>query len=249
MRAATVRLSPSELLTILQPWAEVAAPIHDRLARFADVPPESETLWVGCGAGRSVLWWAARFPAHVVGVDPDGVAIEAAEATSRTAGLDARVNFQTAAADDLPHETDVFDLTIVNVLQLRSADGRVVFTQVARVARPGSVVVALVPTWLRTPSEDEARRVRALGIHPRLLMEWKTSLRDAGLVELAVVDAAQDGGWIADGWLGLLLRGWRVSRWRGVRAVLGRNLRTFRRLAVTRALGLSLVRGVRWPHE
>ena len=90
--------------------------------------------------------------------------------------------------------------------------------------------------------------MRALGIHPRLVIEWKACLRDAGLVELSVVDAALDGGWIASGWLGLLLRAWRVRRWRGLRAVLGKDLRTLRHLAVTRSLGLTLVRGVRWPH-
>jgi SAM-dependent methyltransferase len=246
--STTTSLSPSTLLAILQPWTDVAEPIHERIAQLAEVGGDSETLWVGCGSGRSVVWWAERFGTQVEGVDPDEPAIEDAERVARTAAPAARATFQAASAENLPHEAAVFDITVVNLLYLADADGAAVFAQAGRVARPMSTVIALVPSWLSRPSKVDAQRVEQLGIKPQLLVEWKSFMRDAGLVELTVENAAKDGGWIAHGWFGLLARGWRVARWRGLRVVLGSRLRTLRRLALTRVLGLSIVKGTRWPH-
>jgi ubiquinone/menaquinone biosynthesis C-methylase UbiE len=243
------RLSPAALLAILQPWAAVAEPIHRRLAQLADAEPGQDVLWIGCGAGRSVLWWAERFQTHIEGVDADQVAIDVAERAVRQAGLARFATFQTAVPADLPHEARVFDVTVVQMLQLPDADGAAVMREAARVARPMSAVVAVVPSWLSAPGELEARQIAALRIKPLMLVEWKRFLREAGVVELSVEDAAADARWLAVGWLGLLLRGWRAARWSGVRFVLSRPFRVLRAMALRRMLGLSLIRGTRWPHE
>lgn len=248
MTVGAGRLSPSTLMAILQPWAEVAESIDERIARLADGAPGCEALWVGCGSGRSVLWWAERFGTRIEGVDPDARAIETADAAARDADLARLVTLQASDAENLPHEADVFDLTVVNMLYLSGADGREVFAQAARVARPMSVVVVLVPSWFSAPAPADVADVAKLGIRPHLLVEWKNYMREAGLVELTVEDAAHDGRWIAPEWLGLLIRGWRAARWRGVGIVLGREMRSLRKLARTRVLGLSMIRGTRWPY-
>lgn len=244
-------LPPAKLIAILQPWAEIAEPIHRRLAQVVDAAAGQEVLWVGCGGGRSALWWARRFQTHVQGIDPDGGATDAAERTAREAGLNALTSFQQGEIGDLPHEAGVFDLTIADFLSFRTeeGDGERLVVELARVARPMSTVAALVPCWLSTPPEDDAAAIAALGLHPAVLMEWKSFFRNAGVVELSVEDAAQNGQWLAPGWVGLVLRGWRAARWVGVRTVLGRNLRTLRRLAQRRVLGYSIVKGVRWQPE
>lgn len=248
MSPSAGRLSVSDTLAILQPWARVADAIHERIARLAEPDPAGEALWVGCGMGRSVLWWAERFGMRVVGVDPDPTAIETADAAARATGLHGRATFQMAPAENLPHETDVFDLTILYLLALPDVDPAQAFVQAARVARPMSRVLAVVPSWLETPSAFDASRVRSMGYRPRMIVEWKQLMRTAGIVELTVEDAASGGAWLSDGLVGLLVRGWRVARWRGVGAVLGPGLSTLRRLARERVLGLSIVQGARWPH-
>jgi SAM-dependent methyltransferase len=244
-------ISPAKLVAILQPWAEVAEAIHRRLAQIVDAATGQEVLWVGCGGGRSVLWWARRFDTHVQGIDPDGGAMDTAEETARNAGLGQLTSFQPGEMGDLPNEEGVFDLSIADFLSLRSSagDGAELIKELGRVARPMSTVAALVPCWLSTPQEADIAAVSALGIHPSLLVEWKSFFRNAGIVELIVEDAAQDGRWIAQGWLGLLLRGWRAAGWAGVRLVLGRELRVLRRLAQRRVMGYSIVKGVRWHPE
>lgn len=243
-----LRLSPTTLLAILQPWSEVEEPIHRRLAQLADATTGRETLWIGCGSGRSVLWWSQRFQTLTEGVDPDPVAIEAAETAAREAGLANLATFQVTDATNLPHEDQVFDTTIVHMLHLPDSDGAKVLREAGRVARPMGVVVALVPSWLQTPSGPEGRAIASLGVSPRLPVEWKGLLREAGIVELSVEEAAADGAWVVQGFFALVARGWRAKGWTGLRAVLSHEVRALRRLARKRVLGLSIIKGTRWPH-
>jgi len=110
------RLAATTLLSVLQPWSEIEEPIHRRVAQLADAHHGSETLWVGCGAGRSVLWWAKRFETVTEGIDPDPDAIEVAERRAREAGLSKLATFQVANPTDLPHEGQVFDTVVVHIL-------------------------------------------------------------------------------------------------------------------------------------
>jgi SAM-dependent methyltransferase len=242
-------LSPTQLLAVFQPWSEIAEGIHRRLASLVDETEGQEVLWVGSGSGRSVLWWGERFGGHTIGVDPDPGRVDEADAAARTEGMDGRVGFQLGDPADLPFEENVFDVVIADFLHLHALDGDAVVGELGRVARPMGTVAAMVPVWLATPEPRHASAMGALGIRPKLLMEWKQRFREAGVVEIAVESAAQDGGWLAHGPLGIVARAWRVARWNGLRAMLRREVRLLRALARRRILGFSIVKGTRWPHE
>jgi len=244
-----VRLSPTQFTTVIQPWAEVAEPIHRRLARLIDAEPGQEVLWIGCGAGRPVLWWTKRFETHVEGIDPDPKAIDAAEAAARETGLSRYSTFQTAMPTNLPHEAEVFDVTCADLLHLLGVDGSQVLQEAARVARPMSTVAALVPCWLSVPDPNDASLLASFGLVPQLLVEWKSAFRLAGIVEITVEDSALDGKWIAQGGFGTLVRGWWAARWAGVTSVLSPEFKALRAMAQGRVLGLSIIKGIRWPHE
>lgn len=244
-----MRLSPTQFTAVFQPWAEVAEPIHRRLARLVDAEPSQEVLWIGCGAGRSVLWWTKRFETHVEGIDSDPKAIDAAEVAARETGLSRYATFQTGLPTNLPHEAEVFDVTCVDLLHLLGVDGSQVLHEAARVARPMSTIAALVPCWLSTPDPTDASMLASIGLVPQLLMEWKSAFRLAGVVEITVEDSALDGKWIAQGTLGTLVRGWWAARWAGVTAVLSPEVKALRALAQARVLGLLIIKGIRWPHE
>ena len=116
------RLSPSILLTILQPWTEIVEPIYKRVAQMGDAEDWGETLWVGCGTGRSVLWWVQKFGSITQGLDPDPKAVESAEARVRATDLAKLVTFQVADPSNLPHEDHVFDSVVVHTLYMRDVD-------------------------------------------------------------------------------------------------------------------------------
>ncbi len=244
----SLRLSPTSLFAVLQPWGEVNEPIHRRVAQLADAAAGQEALCVGCGAGAVVLWWAQKYQTHIEGVDPDPSAVEAAERSARASGLARLASFQTAPATNLPHEAQVFDVTLVEMLHLLGGGGAAVLKEAARVARPMSTVIAVVPFWLSTPDDEDARTLASFGLVPHVLVAWKGHFREAGVVELSVEDAAKDGRWISAGWLGIVIRAWRAARWNGVRSIVSREFRVLRGLALRRVLGLSIIKGTRWPH-
>jgi SAM-dependent methyltransferase len=233
----------------LQPWQEVDQVIHRRILQLVDAKPEQEVLWIGCGSGRAVLWWAKRMNARVHGIDPDSVAIERAEAAVRELGLGSLVTLQVGNPEDLPHEDQVFDLVVIHMLYLPGPDPAKVVNEAARVVRGYGVVAGILPTWLSRPPVAEAERLGALRIRPLLLVEWKQRFREAGLVELVAEDAALDGSWISLQWPWVAVRAWRAGGWSAVRGTLSRPVFTLARLARRRVLGLSILKGNRWPHH
>jgi SAM-dependent methyltransferase len=243
------RLPATTLLHVLQPWKQIEEPLHRRVAHLADAHHGSETLWIGCGSGRSVLWWAKRFETVTAGIDPDPKTIEQAEQRARDAGLSKLATFQVADPTDLPHEDRVYDTVVVHILHLPDTDGKKVLLEASRVTRPMGTVLVLVPAWTQTPTEKDVAILRGLGFSPHMSVEWKSFCRDAGIVELRVEEVATEGAWLVSGRLQLLLRGWRAAGWLGIRTVLSREVRTLCSLARKRVLGFSIIKGTRWPHD
>ena len=83
----------------------------------------------------------------------------------------------------------------------------------------------------------------------KLMLDGKRWFREAGIVELTVEDAPVTTAWMEVGWLVLLPRSWRVAGWRGIRFILSPEFRVLHRLVQQRSLGLSIIKGTRWPNE
>jgi hypothetical protein len=81
-----------------------------------------------------------------------------------------------------------------------------------------------------------------------MAVEWKGFFREAGIVELSVEEAAGDGRWIIQNTFALIVRGWRAAGWLGVRAVMRYEVWALRHMARKRVIGLSIIKGTRWPH-
>ncbi|HVL88414.1 MAG TPA: methyltransferase domain-containing protein [Candidatus Thermoplasmatota archaeon] len=109
-------------------------PVHDYEGGFEDMhaglrprfrelllreckPGQTVALDVGCGSGR-VAFFLASHVKHVVGIDVDAKAIEAARAKARSIGVSARAEFVVADADKTPYgrfRQDGFDLVATNL--------------------------------------------------------------------------------------------------------------------------------------
>ncbi len=239
-------VSSAHFLTILRPWGAVSEPTYKRMGQLLDVDPGHEVLWIGTGSARSVMWWAERFKTHIVGLDPESDSVEVAEAAARAAGFANQIAFQVAPAHDLPYEEDVFDLVVINALSLLGHDYKAIIREAGRVARPGASVVALVPSWQREADPaDAALLSQRLRFTPQLVVEWRRWFREGQIGDLAVEDVAPNSHWIETHFVGLIVRGWRVARWRGIRFVLSDGVRTLRQLVHQRVLGLSIIKGTR----
>jgi len=247
--ARDLRARPGALVAALQPWAEVAEAQHRRLMDFADPEEAAEILWVGAGAARAAIWWATRRTGHMAAIDPDAGSIAWAERTARSAGLGSRVTLQGAHADDLPHTEAVFDIVVAMLVFDPAADPEAAIAQAARVVRPLQPVVIAVPVWSGSPVADAEVELAEVGIRPRHLTAWKQVVRDAGLVEITAETVMRDGRWLARGTIGAVVRAFSAAGFDGARTAVSRPVRTLRALARRGAIGLAMVRGVRWPAE
>jgi SAM-dependent methyltransferase len=119
-------------------WSRLVA---REFLRWQAVPAGSTWLDVGCGTGalsQTILEVAA--PSLVTGIDPS----EGYVALARRQVMDARVSFAVGDAQALPVETATYDVVVAGlVLNFVPDPGRAV-AEMARVARPGSVVAAYV---------------------------------------------------------------------------------------------------------
>lgn len=108
----------------------------ERLRPSLHLAPGMTVLDVGCGLGGPARQIARSAGCKVVGVDITPAYIDAAQALTRTAGLDDRVSFicgDISAVD----RTD-FDAAYTMHVQMNIADKKTYFTEIARRLRPGA---------------------------------------------------------------------------------------------------------------
>ena len=244
-------------------WRSSGEALYREVAEIVAVGAGQEVLVAGCGDGTSAEWLAGRTGAAVSGVDPDAEQVDAAEERARERaerGEPLPLAFQQAPLDDLPHETDVFDATVGEPVLAAAGDPERAVAELVRVTKPMGTVVLLQLTWSSELARDaRAMLVERLGMRPRMLVEWKQMLREAGVVELQVHDWTDEGEEAPAGAEALQLtwqqkaqivaRAWRRWGWREAREALEREEMLLRELTrEQRALGFQLIRGVKWPH-
>lgn len=233
--------------------------LYRNIARLVELEPGQEFLIVPCGRGVTVQFLSQISKASGSGVDPNPELTEVAESRARAAGLSEQLQFEDGSPDDLPYQDEVFDTTIGEIGLAAVEDAAGAVRELVRVTRPMGTVLLLQLTWnTAVDPERYAVLVDSLGVRPQLLVEWKQMLRDAGVVDLYVEDWSDALGLLREPWsLGglaefdslldraaVLARAWK--RW-GLGDV-KRMLQGVRSLEVQeRVLGLSLIRGTRWP--
>jgi SAM-dependent methyltransferase len=183
-----------------------SSPLASRLADFAGVQPGQRALDVGCGPGALTGELVARLgPAMVVGVDPSESFVVAAR--ERHPGVEVR----QSAAEDLPFPDGAFDVTLAQLVVHFMADPIVGLREMARITRPGGVVVACVwdhaggrgplsPFWkaVRKTDPEAPDESELAGAREGHLAELFTSagLHEVGDTDLAIqVDHASFDAW------------------------------------------------------
>ena len=234
--------------------------LYRSLIRLVELDETSEFLLVPCGRGRSALFVAETTGAAGAGADPDPLMASVATDRAKEAGLAGRLHFEQAPLHELPYQDAVFDVALAEIELGAAADPDAAVRELARVTRPGGAVVMIQLIWLRSLTEERRTDlVEQLGVRPRMLMEWKQMLREAGIVDLHVEDWSDSAtsrsrpsvlGGLAElftlrGKLLLLPRAWRRWGWRGVRAVLSRERELRRLLEDEQVLGVTLIKGTR----
>lgn len=246
-------------LAVLGKWRATGDDLYREVARLTEAGPGREIIVSGCGDGSTTEWLARRTGASVTGVDADSEMLELAERRARAGGVSAKLHYQHAHLDDLPHETAVFDVGIGEPALTGAADPDRAVAELVRVTRPMGIVVLLQPTWSsEISSTTREMLVDRYGLRPHHLVEWKQMLREAGVVELEVQDwtsgapGSRTGEYPAISselsWKDkatIVSRAWRRG-WRATRGAVEQEANLLRELSRERAIGFQLIKGIKW---
>jgi SAM-dependent methyltransferase len=245
---------------IIDRWRATGEDLYREVARLADIETGQEIVVAGCGRGVTTEWLARRTGASVTGVDPDDEDVSQAEEHARDTGL--ALSYQHAELDDLPYETNVFDAAIGEPEIAAAGDTEKAVAELVRTTKPMGAVVLLQLTWSsELPASRRELVVERLGLRPRMLVEWKQMLREAGVVDIQVKDwtnecddelapcgdvASPHLNWQAK--LQVMGRALRRSGWTEARQALVRETELLRDLSRERSMNFSIIKGVKWPH-
>jgi SAM-dependent methyltransferase len=234
--------------------------LYRSILRLTELSPASEFLLVPSGRGKSARFIAETTGASGAGTDPDAEMVAVASERAKAKGLSPTLHFEQAPLEDLPYQDAVFDVALAEIELAGAPEPQAAVRELARVTRPGGWIVLIQLVWLGTVEpERREEMVARLGVRPRMVMEWKQMLRDAGVVDVQVEDWASQAGparrlpvldglaelFTMQGKLRLLPRAWRRWGWPGVRAVLSRERELRRLLQEERLLGVAVIRGRR----
>ncbi len=106
-----------------------------------------DMLDVGCGVGHwgQLLAGLLASDARIEGIDRDPLWVDKAAARAAARGLDGRCKYQVGVAEKLPFADASFDLVTCQTLLIHAHDPAAVIAEMARVARPGGLVLAAEP--------------------------------------------------------------------------------------------------------
>jgi ubiquinone/menaquinone biosynthesis C-methylase UbiE len=107
---------------------------------FAYVPPGSAVLDLGCGAGLDALLVAAA-AATVLGVDFSDEMLSRARRSAEVMRF-GNVRFELGDAEAIPSETASVDVAMVNGIFNLNPARQEIFSELARVTRPGAHLYA-----------------------------------------------------------------------------------------------------------
>ncbi len=142
-------------------------------------------LVVGCGVGITPCYLAKRYGCRVVGVDLSERMIERSNERAKKEGVEDRVEFRVADAQNLPFEDALFDVVICESVNAFVENKQSAASEYVRVITPGGYAGLNECTWIKAPPPRLAEYLsRTLGGAEFLPSDgWKELLEDSGLRE------------------------------------------------------------------
>lgn len=249
-----VRMSPKRLFP---PGGE---DLYRQIALLTEMRPGLEVLDVAAGKGVPLEYFVTEFGITGSGVEIDPAMVEAAEAWSRELRAGDRLQFQAGRSDRLPYRDDIFDITIGEIALANHCDPEAAVRELVRVTKPGGFVVLVQLVW-KAPVDEDRRAVLSehLGARPMMVVEWRRTLREAGVEDVHVEnwsdeetsfrsEAVKPFADFAEIFslgerISILRRAWQRWGLKGVSTALTRESEVHKLLTNERILGLDLLRG------
>jgi ubiquinone/menaquinone biosynthesis C-methylase UbiE len=156
-----------------------------RLVELCHLEPGETLLNVGSGSGISAAYVAKNYDCNVVGVDLLPGMIHSAENWAREQGLAHRLEFRFGDAQELPFESNKFDVVICESVNTFVPDKAKAIREYFRVVKPGGYVGMSEAIWVNNPSDSmEKIIVNVTGQQFQPTEVWESLLESSGLVDI-----------------------------------------------------------------
>jgi ubiquinone/menaquinone biosynthesis C-methylase UbiE len=157
------------------------------LLELCDIGLDKHLLYVGCGAGASVVYIAKTYGCRITAVDVHPQMVAETEERVKRLGVGGSVEFKVADAQDLPFEADTFDILICESVNSFVPDLEQAAREYGRVIKPGGYVGLNEAVWVGEPTDDmETGMEDMIGSEIRRSAVWEKMLTDASLEDHVV---------------------------------------------------------------
>lgn len=159
------------------------------LVQLCHVGADTHVLDVGCGVGATACYLAKTDGCRVVAVDLRKSMIARSRERAKEEGVEDRVEFRVADAQDLPFEDSLFDVVLCESVATFIEDKQQVAREFARVVKPGGYVGLNEEIWISTPPDglaEDAKRIFDVEPDIPTADDWQRILEDAGLRPVVV---------------------------------------------------------------
>lgn len=164
----------------------------DEMLELCHVGEGSHLLDVGCGIGLTPPYLVKEYGCRVVGIDLVPRMIARSLEQARRDGITEETAFCAADAQALPFADGLFDVVMIESVNVFVPDLPRAFGEYLRVIRPGGYVGMNESTWLESPSEEAVAYMEKIGAHLRTREAWEAQLSAAGLEDVVARDYALD---------------------------------------------------------
>jgi len=157
----------------------------EELIELCHISENKCVLDVGCGVGVTSCYLAKRHGCRVVGVDISERMIDRSNERARREGIESRVAFRVADAQNLPFGDNLFDAVISESVTVFVEDKRKAINEYVRVTKPGGYIGLNECTWIKTPPPAALLEYTSRVFSAEFLTsdDWKGLLEGSGLRE------------------------------------------------------------------
>ncbi|MFX1418217.1 MAG: class I SAM-dependent methyltransferase [Promethearchaeota archaeon] len=159
--------------------------LTQRTAKLSDLKPGMKVLDVSSGRGTQSIFYAKNFGVNVTGLDIAEEMIQSATQNAKNEGVENLTSFKLGDSQDLPFETNSFDVVINECAVGIPEDSQKVLDEMVRVTKPNGVVIIHESTWRKKLSNTEKSEIsERYGTTPLEYNEWVEMLKKAGISEI-----------------------------------------------------------------
>lgn len=180
-------------LSVLHPGGLKAT---EELINECRINDSSRVIDIACGKGTTSVYLAEKYGCNVVGIDISPDLIADAIKFARHKGVDDRVRFLVADAQNIPFPDNEFDAAVSQAMLILVEDKNLTIKEALRVIRPDGRAGFLELSWKKPPTEQFMNDVT--GEMCAYCMEnvhtysaWKKLFKDAGAGKITVYKRSQ----------------------------------------------------------